>query len=49
MAYPLARDYFDRIEAPHKRFFTLEDSAHSPLFEEPQRTLEILLSDVLQP
>jgi pimeloyl-ACP methyl ester carboxylesterase len=46
-AYPLARDYFDQLEAPVKGFYTFENSAHSPMFEEPQRTVEILLTDVL--
>jgi pimeloyl-ACP methyl ester carboxylesterase len=46
-AHPdLARAYFDRIEAPMKGFYTFENSAHSPLFEEPERALEILLHDV---
>jgi hypothetical protein len=30
-----------------KGFYTFENSAHSPMFEEPQRTVEILLTDVL--
>jgi hypothetical protein len=36
-----------RLDAPVKGFYTFEQSAHSPLFEEPDRTLEILLTDVL--
>jgi pimeloyl-ACP methyl ester carboxylesterase len=44
----LSRDYFDRIEAPLKGFYTFAASAHSPLFEEPQRALDILLEDVAQ-
>lgn len=43
----LARDFFARIRAPVKGFYTFQDSAHSPLFEEPQRTRQILLQDVL--
>jgi len=30
-----------------KGFYLFEDSAHSPLFEEPARARQILLSDVL--
>jgi pimeloyl-ACP methyl ester carboxylesterase len=45
--YDLARDYFQRLEAPVKGFYTFENSAHSPLFEEPQRAREILQRDVL--
>jgi pimeloyl-ACP methyl ester carboxylesterase len=42
----LSRAYFDRIEAPVKGFYVFENSAHSPLFEEPERATEILLLDV---
>jgi pimeloyl-ACP methyl ester carboxylesterase len=44
----LSRAYFDAIHAPVKRFHVFENSAHSPLFEEPERATEILLNDVLQ-
>lgn len=47
-AYSLAAVYFDKLHAPKKGFYTFEHSAHSPLFEEPARTLEILLNDVLR-
>ncbi|RDC69689.1 hypothetical protein DLJ49_18525 [Rhodovulum sp. 12E13] len=43
----LSRAYFNTIEAPVKGFYLFEDSAHSPLFEEPARARQILLSDVL--
>jgi pimeloyl-ACP methyl ester carboxylesterase len=46
-AYPLASAYFDKIQAPLKGFYTFESSAHSPIFEEPEKALEILLEDVL--
>lgn len=46
-AYPLAEAYFDQIKAPLKGFYTFENSAHSPLFEEPEKVLKILLNDVL--
>jgi len=44
----LSRAYFDAIDAPVKGFYVFGDSAHSPLFEEPERATEILLRDVLQ-
>lgn len=44
----LARDYFDRIEAPRKSFHIFDASAHSPLFEEPAHALAILLGEVAQ-
>ena len=46
-AYPLARDYFEKLEAPVKGFYTFEGSAHSPMFEEPEKVQMILLEDVL--
>jgi pimeloyl-ACP methyl ester carboxylesterase len=45
--YTLAKDYFEKIQAPAKGFYTFEQSAHSPMFEEPDRTLKILREDVL--
>jgi pimeloyl-ACP methyl ester carboxylesterase len=46
-AYPLAKDYFENLEAPVKGFYTFENSAHSPMFEEPEKVQKILLEDVL--
>ena len=45
--HSLARAYFQRLGAPVKGFYTFHNSAHSPLFEEPQRANEILRQDVL--
>ncbi len=47
VSYPLAKTYFDTIEAPVKGFYTFEQSAHSPMFEEPDRMREFILTDVL--
>lgn len=33
--YPIAWRYFDQLQAPRKQLFTFLDSAHSPIFEEP--------------
>ena len=43
----LAKAYFIRLKAPLKGFYTFEKSAHSPLFEEPDRFREIVRQDVL--
>ena len=43
----LSHAYFEAIDAPVKRFYVFENSAHSPLFEEPARATEILLNDVM--
>jgi pimeloyl-ACP methyl ester carboxylesterase len=47
VAYPLAKAYFEAIKAPVKGFYTFENSAHSPLFEEPEKANRILEEDVL--
>jgi pimeloyl-ACP methyl ester carboxylesterase len=46
-SYPLAKSYFEQLKAPVKGFYTFEQSAHSPMFEEPEKTLYILQQDVL--
>jgi pimeloyl-ACP methyl ester carboxylesterase len=33
----LAREYFDRIDAPLKAWYEFEESAHFPHFEQPDR------------
>ena len=43
----LSRRYLDTLSAPVKGFYTFEDSAHSPMFEEPEKFLRILAEDVL--
>lgn len=40
--YELQKEYFDFLEAPEKYFYTFENSAHSPLFEEPQKAEEMI-------
>ncbi len=40
--YELQKEYFDFLEAPEKHFYTFENSAHSPLFEEPEKAEEII-------
>jgi pimeloyl-ACP methyl ester carboxylesterase len=44
----LARAFFEQVEAPVKGFYLFEESAHSPLFEEPEKTRQILREDVLK-
>jgi pimeloyl-ACP methyl ester carboxylesterase len=46
-SYTEAKAYFDKLHAPVKGFYTFDHSAHSPLFEEPEKTLQILRQDVL--
>ena len=47
VAYPLAKDYFMKLQAPVKGFYTFEMSAHSPMFEEPEKMRKILRENVL--
>lgn len=47
VSYTLARAYLEKLEAPLKGFYTFEKSAHSPLFEEPDRLRAVLTQDVL--
>ena len=48
VSYPLAKDYFEVLEAPKKGFYTFKNSAHSPHFEEPRRVKEIFINDILK-
>ena len=46
-SYTEAKAYFEKLKAPVKGFYTFERSAHSPIFEEPEKTQRILRGDVL--
>jgi pimeloyl-ACP methyl ester carboxylesterase len=46
-SYMEAKAYFEKLHAPVKGFYTFEHSAHSPIFEEPEKMQKILLEDVL--
>ena len=46
-SYTLAKAYFEQLKAPLKGFYTFEHSAHSPVFEEPERMSRVLKEDVL--
>jgi len=43
----ISLEYFNKLECTAKGFYTFEKSAHSPMFEEPERFLEIMTSDVI--
>lgn len=45
--YSLQKKYFETIKAPLKGFYTFSNSAHSPLWEEPDRFIAILTQDIL--
>jgi pimeloyl-ACP methyl ester carboxylesterase len=44
----VAKEYFAVLKAPVKGFYTFENSAHSPIFEEPEKVQQILREDVLK-
>ncbi len=46
-AYTVAHSYFEQLQAPVKGFYTFEQSAHSPMFEEPEKVRKIMQEDVL--
>jgi pimeloyl-ACP methyl ester carboxylesterase len=46
VSYPLAKNYFEQIKAPIKGFYTFNNSAHSPIFEEPLLVRQIIEKDI---
>jgi len=46
--YTMSADYLRSLIAPIKGFYLFDESAHSPIFEEPTRVLQIMHHDVLQ-
>jgi pimeloyl-ACP methyl ester carboxylesterase len=46
--YNLAKEYYNKIIAPEKGFYTFDNSAHSPIFEEPEKANEILIKYILK-
>lgn len=45
--HELSKSYLGQLEAPVKGFYTFDQSAHSPLYEEPEKMRQILQKDVL--
>lgn len=43
----LSKAYLEKLRAPIKGFYSFENSAHSPLFEEPHKVEKIILTDIL--
>jgi pimeloyl-ACP methyl ester carboxylesterase len=46
--HDLSKAYLEELQAPVKGFYTFDESAHSPIFEEPAKVREILVEDVLR-
>ena len=47
VSYSLLREYYEHVQAPLKAFYTFDYSAHSPLYEEAEKAMNILSQDVL--
>jgi pimeloyl-ACP methyl ester carboxylesterase len=45
--YKLSEEYLKKVKAPVKGFYSFKNSAHSPLFEEPEQFIKIMINDVL--
>ncbi len=45
--FELARDYYDRLDAPSKQWIWFESSAHMPNFGEPEKFNKFMLEQVL--
>ncbi len=43
-----ARDFLEKLEAPHKELFIFENSAHCPNIEEPERYHDIMINIILK-
>lgn len=48
VSYVVAKAFAISLKSPVKGFYTFENSAHSPCFEEPEKMCHILRVDVLQ-
>jgi len=48
VSYVLAKDYFEKLKAPLKGFYTFKHSAHSTVFEEPGIASKIIKNDILK-
>lgn len=44
---PLVEEYYDLVEAPSKKIFWFDNSAHFPLFEENERFIRIMIDEIL--
>jgi len=44
---PLTEEYFALLQAPHKELIWFEDSAHTPLWDEPAHFVDVMVNTVL--
>lgn len=48
VCFPEIKAYFEVLQAPLKGFYVFQQSAHCPMFEEPEKLHKIIEQDVLQ-
>jgi pimeloyl-ACP methyl ester carboxylesterase len=46
--YSMSEAYLKKLSAPVKGFYLFKESAHSPIFEEPEKVVQIIRDDVLK-
>jgi pimeloyl-ACP methyl ester carboxylesterase len=46
LLYKLAKDFYDEIEAPLKKFFTIPESGHLPMLDDPESFAKILVEEI---
>lgn len=46
-SHRLAEEYFALLQAPHKEMIWFEDSAHTPMWDEPRHFVEVMINTVL--
>ena len=46
--YNITKEYFEKLKAPKKIFFTFEKSGHLPEFEEPEKFNDIVVNQILK-
>lgn len=44
----LSKSYLEKLQAPEKAFYLFDNSAHSPLFEEPEKFRRIIKEEILK-
>lgn len=44
--YSMSEAYLKKIDAPVKGFYLFKESAHSPIFEEPKKVMQVMQEDV---
>jgi len=48
VSYSMAKEFLSELRAPVKGFYTFNESAHSPMFEEPAKMKQIVQKDILK-